>query len=58
MAAVFSEGLTIAAWVAIWEALANALLQWAPQRHNIRIFEHLATAPVLFRDIVNPVPAA
>jgi len=58
VAAVFSEGLTIAAWVAIWEALANTVLQWSPQRHTLRMFQRLATAPVLFRDTLTPVPAS
>jgi hypothetical protein len=55
VAEVFSEGLTIAAWVAIWEALANLLIQWTPQRQGIRVYRRLSSASILFRDILRPV---
>jgi hypothetical protein len=43
---VFAEGLTVAAWVSLWEALATFLIQWAPHRREIRLFERLSKAPV------------
>jgi hypothetical protein len=55
VAQVFSEGLTIAAWVAIWEALANLLIQWTPQRHGLGLYRRLSSAQILFRDILRPV---
>jgi hypothetical protein len=54
IAQVFSEGLTIAAWVAIWEALANLLIQWTPQRHSVSLYRRLSSAPISFRDILRP----
>lgn len=46
---VFSEGLTVAAWVSLWESLATFLINWAPHRRKIRLYEQIAGAPVLFR---------
>jgi len=47
---VFAEGLTVAAWVSLWEALALVLLEWLPRRRNTRRFERLAAAEVQFRE--------
>ncbi|MBL7077128.1 MAG: hypothetical protein ISS31_06635 [Kiritimatiellae bacterium] len=49
MAHVFAEGLTVAAWVSLWEALATFLIQWAPVRNEIRLFQRLAEADVMCR---------
>ncbi|HEX9933719.1 MAG TPA: hypothetical protein VGB38_00880 [bacterium] len=57
LAIVFSEGLTIAAWVAIWEALANLLIQWTPHRHSLRLYRRLSSAPILFREVLKPLSA-
>lgn len=46
---VFAEGLTIVAWVSVWEALATFLLN-APQHISyIRLFRKIADAPVQFQ---------
>lgn len=45
----FAEGLTIVAWVSIWEGLATFLLNWAPYLFRTRLFQRIAQAPVLFR---------
>ena len=45
---VFAEGLTVAAWVSMWEALANFLVNWAPFTRRIKLYERIATAPVQF----------
>ena len=34
---VFSGGLTIAAWVSLWEAIALLFLEWQPHRQNISL---------------------
>ena len=49
VANVFAEGLTIAAWVSLWESLAILLLEWFPYRKNIRLYCHLANAELIFR---------
>ena len=47
-AKVFAEGLTVAAWVAMWNGLATFLVNWAPYSQNIKIHGRIAEAPVLF----------
>jgi hypothetical protein len=49
---VFAEGLTVAAWVSLWESLATFLINWAPHRRRIRLYERIAEATVLFREVV------
>ncbi len=48
---VIAEGLTIAAWVSLWEALAMFLVNWAPHRRLIRMYERIAKADVQFREV-------
>jgi len=45
---VFAEGLTVAAWVSLWEALATFLIQWSPHKKRIRLFESIAQSDLLF----------
>ena len=45
---VFAEGLTVAAWVSLWEALATFLIQWMPHKKRIRLFDTLATTELRF----------
>ena len=41
---VLVEGLTIVAWVIMWEALAMFLMAWTRRRTKVKLFEHLAAA--------------
>lgn len=45
---VFAEGLTVAAWVSLWESLATFLINWAPHHRKIRVYQRIAAAPLLF----------
>lgn len=45
---VFAQGLTVAAWVALWEALATFLVNWTPFSRQIKMYERIAHAPVSF----------
>ena len=45
---VFAEGLTIAAWVSLWEALATFIINWTPYQRQISLFERIASAPIHF----------
>jgi hypothetical protein len=45
---VFAEGLTIAAWVSLWEALATLLIDWAPLKNRLNIYRRIANSEVLF----------
>jgi hypothetical protein len=53
---VFAQGLTVAAWVSLWEALATFLVNWTPYSRQIRMYERIAEAPVLF--MPEPLPAS
>lgn len=46
---VFAEGLTIAAWVSLWESLAIFLVEWFPHRRNIVLYRRLAYAELVYR---------
>ncbi len=51
---VFAEGLTIVAWVSVWEALATFLLNWPQHLFLIRLFRKIAEAPVQFQPSSDP----
>jgi len=46
---LLEEGLTIAAWVSIWESMATFLVNWRPRRQKIFLNERIASATVLFQ---------
>lgn len=48
LAHVVSEGLTVAAWVALWNALATFIINWAPHRRQLSLYRRLAGAPIHF----------
>ena len=48
-AGVIVEGLTVAAWVSLWEALAIFLIEWSPHRRNVALYRRLARARLVFR---------
>lgn len=45
---VFSEGLTVAAWVSLWQALANLIIEWQPHRRELLVYRRIMAAPVHF----------
>lgn len=49
---VFAEGLTVAAWVSLWEALAIFLVEWFPHRRNVVLYRGLSRAELTFRPAV------
>ncbi|EAT14507.1 hypothetical protein HTZ97_14200 [Desulfuromonas acetoxidans] len=48
VANVFAEGLTVAAWVSLWESLAVFLIEWLPHRKTIALYLYLSSTPVNF----------
>ena len=46
--AVIAEGLTVAVWVSLWEALATFLIKWIPYRKKIFLYERIENAKVIF----------
>lgn len=51
LAEVFAQGLTVAAWVSLWEAIANFFIEWHPRRQNIKRFCRVTDATVIFRHL-------
>jgi hypothetical protein len=49
LAEVFAQGLTVAAWVSLWEAIANLFIEWFPHRQDIKQYGHVTNALVIFR---------
>lgn len=52
---VFVEGLNVAAWVSLWNAIATFLINWAPHHQKIRRYERIAEATILFHDGVQDI---
>ena len=50
IANVFAEGLNVAAWVSLWHAIANMLINWTPHRQQIKMYHRVAKAPILFHE--------
>ncbi len=48
IASVLGEGLTVAAWVSLWESLAGFLINWIPKRKNVALYQRLAAAELVF----------
>jgi hypothetical protein len=46
--AVIAEGLTVAAWVSLWESLATFLIRWMPYKKKILLYERIANAKIVF----------
>ncbi|MFW6313211.1 MAG: hypothetical protein ACOC2N_04930 [Spirochaetota bacterium] len=49
LATVLAEGLTVAAWVSLWEALAVFLIDWFPHTRDMSLYRRLADASLRFR---------
>jgi len=54
---MFAEGLTVAAWVLLWESLASFLIQWPPFRREIRWYKRIANAPITYHPHPHEPPA-
>ncbi len=44
--AVIAEGLTVAAWVSLWESLATFLIKWMPYKKKIFLYGRIANAKI------------
>lgn len=45
---VIAEGVTVAAWVALWEALAKFVIEWPSHRDRLREFHALSACDLVF----------
>ena len=50
------EGLAVAGWVAMWRPMELFLYEWWPIRREVRTFQRLAEATVVFTAPPAPVP--
>jgi len=46
---ILTEGVTVAAWVSLWQALANLLIGWQPHRRELIVYRRIMAAPVQFQ---------
>jgi len=51
LAEVFAQGLTVAAWVSLWEAIANLFIEWYPHRQDIKRYDRVINSTVIFRQL-------
>lgn len=54
ISSIFSEGLLILGWVAMWRPLQIFLYDWWPIRHHARLYAKLAQMPVEIRQSDSP----
>jgi len=47
---VLAEGLTVAAWVALWQAIANLLIDWWPEWKQARQYENISKTRIEFKE--------
>ncbi len=53
---VMAEGLTVAAWVALWEALAKFVIEWPVFRSSLACYRRLSESPLEFASrTISPV---
>src|SRR5665647_635585 len=47
---VFAEGITVAAWVSLWNAITIFLINWVPHHQQSKMYERISKAKVLFHE--------
>lgn len=45
---ILTQGLNVAAWVSLWNAIATFLINWKPQRDLIKLYRRIAEADIFF----------
>lgn len=54
---VLAEGLSVVAWVSMWEAVAGVMMEWIPHRRRLDVYRRLVEAELMFRFInSSPLP--
>ncbi len=46
---IFFEGITITAWLSLWAAIVTLIIKWPPHKQNIKLYERIMKAQVVFR---------
>jgi len=49
LAKVFAQGLTVAAWVSLWESFVVFLIEWSPHNNRITQYKRLSDTMIIFR---------
>lgn len=47
---ILGPGLTVVAWVSLWESIATFLIQWRPKRKEVRLCDRLSRAKIFLND--------
>ena len=47
---VISEGLMVAGWVSMWEAMATILIKWFPLSKKLKLFEKIVNSKIEFEN--------
>ncbi len=45
---ILSEGMLVAGWVSLWEALATLLIKWLPLTKKLKLFRKISSCEILF----------
>ena len=46
---VFAEGLSVVAWVSLWESVATFLIGWFPCHKTVLVYRRIVTSEMIFR---------
>ncbi|WP_368029937.1 hypothetical protein [Arcobacter sp. s6] len=47
---IISEGLMIAGWVSMWEAMATILIKWLPLSKKLKLFKRIVNSKIEFEN--------
>lgn len=50
------EGITIVAWVSMWEAISNLIFEWIPHLQRVRLYQRIIDCEVNFLPTAQPRP--
>lgn len=48
---IVTEGLMVAGWVSMWEAMATILIKWLPLSKKLKLFKKISTSKIKFETI-------
>jgi hypothetical protein len=51
IAKIIAEGITVVAWVSLWEASTDVILEWHPCYKRLQLYRRIMNVPVHFRQI-------
>lgn len=54
---IITEGITIAAWVSMWQAFAHLIFDLLPHYNNIRTYRRILRAPIIFAEVTDALSA-